>query len=124
MNLRTGPEGGGVYTPLGAEGGYPNQCRIVRRTKETSFKKGEETVLYEGECVWFGSGQMRKFHLGSVVMADFCVEIPYVLNCENLPRSGDIISVEDRCFEWPVVVATPDEVFWMGTTVYFNQTMN
>ena len=124
MNLKTGPNFDMVSIPKGRKGGYPDTCRIVRRTGETSFQKAEETVIYEGECVVFGSGQMRKFHLGNVVMADFCVEIPYVLEGDRLVRSGDLISVENRCKNWDVVVSTPDKVFWMGTTVYFNETMN
>ena len=124
MNLRTGPEGGGIYTDLGAKGGYPHKCKIVRMVGMTEFSDGEELILYEGECVMFGSGQMRKFQLGNVVKADYCVEIPYVLNNEHLVMSGDLISVEGRCENWDVVVSTPDEVFWMGTTVYFNETKN
>lgn len=124
MNLKTGPNFDRVSVPKGRKGGYPDTCRIVRMTGETSFGQGEEKVLYEGECVFFGSGQMRKFHLGNVVMADFCVEIPYVLVGENRIRSGDRITVTDRCKDCDVVVATPDQVFWMGTTVYFNETMN
>ena len=124
MNLKTGPHVDRVSNPKGRKGGYPDHCRIVRKVGETSFSNGEEKVLYEGECVFFGSGQMRKFHLGNVVMADFCVEIPYVLVGDNRVRSGDRITVTDRCKDWDVVVATPDQVFWMGTTVYFNETMN
>ena len=123
MNLRTGQKGG-----------YPHRCRIVRRQGENSFEDAEEVLLYKGECVLFGSGQMRKFTLGSIVKADFCVEIPHALVehgfdegnviTESLIRPGDRITVKDRFEDCEVVLATPDEVFEMGTTVYFNVTMN
>lgn len=125
MNFRTGKDGG-----------YPHHCRIVRRKGETSFRKAEETLIYEGECVLFGSGQMRKFTLGSVVKADFCVEIPHVLvdkSCDkddprvltnSLVKPGDRITVDGRYTDADVVLATPDEVFKLGTTVFFNVTMN
>ncbi|MCQ2245116.1 MAG: hypothetical protein MJZ32_12775 [Bacteroidaceae bacterium] len=123
MNLRTGQKGA-----------YPNFCRIVRRVGETSFKKAEEKLIYEGECVLFGSGQMRKFTLGNIVKADFCVEIPHALVDKACPKGnvmpccfvkpGDRISVEGRFSDCEVVLGTPDEVFEMGTTVYFNATMN
>lgn len=123
MNLRTGQKGG-----------YPHECKIFRLKGETSFKKAEEEIVYEGECVLFGSGQMRKFTLGGIVKADFCVEIPHALIdkgvdkgnviTECLVKPGDRITVKGRFKDCEVVLGTPDEVFEMGTTVYFNATMN
>lgn len=124
MNLKTGPHFDRVHVHHDKEGGYPHHCRIVRRVGETSFKPAEEKVIYEGCCVFFGSGQMRKFHLGNVIMADYCVDIPHVLIEEHNVKSGDRITVVGKCRDWDVVSSIPDEVFWMGTTVFFNETKN
>lgn len=108
-------------------GGYPNHCKIYRKPEETSFQESDkELVLYEGDCVFYGSGQMRKFLYGNVVKADFAVSFPRVIRDPELAiEPGDLIVVEGNC-ETPaeVVDAIPDEVFGMGTQVFFNIVFN
>ena len=133
---------------------YPHWCRIYRHNQTGSdlqfeseadeqFSELEEetceckdsgcvcgcceddiTVLYEGECVKYGSSQMRKYVNGSTIKADHAVDIPDVVFGIN---PGDLIDVRDGNGEWreiEVVVPFPDDVFGMGTTVFFNIAFN
>ena len=103
---------------------YPDVCRIYTNINQTQFNEGKESVLYHGECVKYGSLQMRKYVNSNVVKADFCVDIPHVVKGIF---SGMRIDVEDSQGEFldcEIVTAFADSVYGLGTTVFFNAAMN
>lgn len=108
-------------------GGYPNHCKVYRIVDDNPFKDcTEEKVLYEGDCVFYGSAQMRKYTYANVVKADFAVSFPRVIRDPELKiEPGDLITVDGE-FDEPVEVVTcmADQVFGMGTTVFFNRVFN
>lgn len=73
---------------------YKHYCKIVRRTGETSFSDGEESLVYEGVCRRESSDNIRTFNTGSTSIGqvnhtDYRVSIP-----GKVPtRDGDLITV-------------------------------
>lgn len=107
-------------------GAYPDRCRIYRRRNVSNLSEGDIEIIYQGECHLYGSGQMRKFTNGNVVKADYCVDFPYVLK-RNRILAGDLIDVEgnEGFFEQQeIVVPAGDNIVNLGTTVFFNITLN
>jgi len=103
---------------------YPDHCEVYTYTGQTQFTAGVKSVLYEGECVKYGSSQMRKYVNGNVIKADFCVDIPYIVKDV---RSGRFIDVKDSQGEFKkceIVLGYADVVFGQGTTIFFNVAMN
>lgn len=85
---------------------------------------GEMEIIYEGRCSQYGSGQMRRFQLGSTVKVDLGVDIPYVIRGI---RTGDLIDFQSAQFSYEgceVVAPFTDVSFGMGTSVFFNITAN
>lgn len=103
---------------------YPDHCKIYTMSEQTQFKKGEEIVLYCGECVKYGSSQMRKFVNGNVIKADFCVDIPYVVHDIYSGMKLDVRDSQGVFKGCEIVLAFAESVFGMGTTVFFNVAMN
>lgn len=104
---------------------YPHRCRVYSNAAVSQFSGSDETrVLYEGECIKYGSSQMRKYVNANVVKADFCVDIPHVVKGIF---SGMRLDVEDSQGEFlycEIVTAFADDVYGLGTTVFFNAAMN
>ena len=104
---------------------YPHVCRIYSNAAVSQFSDMEDaTVIYEGECIKYGSKQMRKYVDANVIKADFCVDIPYVIKGIF---SGMKLDVTDSQGEFPnceIVSAFADDVYGLGTTVFFNVAMN
>lgn len=111
---------------------YPDWCRIyhipdvgARSQFMTDEElKEQECVAYEGECVKYGSSQMRKYVKDSTIKADYCVDIPHIVTGI---QSGFRIDVCDAQGQWKdieVVTAFADTVFRLGTTVFFNIAFN
>lgn len=58
---------------------FPHTIKIYRLTDETSFSDGTEEILYQGECLVYGSSQLRTFRTDNVIKCDYAVDIPHVL---------------------------------------------
>ncbi|MBQ0113669.1 MAG: hypothetical protein KBT03_11105 [Bacteroidales bacterium] len=111
---------------------YPHWCRIYHVESDGASKSVQfstpseriEKVIYEGKCHKYGSSQMRKFTNQNVVKADFAVDIPHVVHGIH---PGYLIDVEDGISSYTgveIVVPFPDDISNLGTTVFFNVTMN
>lgn len=103
---------------------YPDYCKIYTFKGQTQFSEGEKVVIYEGECVKYGSSQMRKFVNGNVIKADFCVDIPYVVSNITSGKRIDAFDAQGKFLDCEIVLGFADTVFGLGTTVFFNVAMN
>ena len=103
---------------------YPDYCKVYTFKEQTQFQKGTEEVIYEGECVKYGSSQMRKFVNGNVIKADFCVDIPYIVPNIRSGRKIDVVDAQGSFLKCEIVLGFADTVFGLGTTVFFNVAMN
>lgn len=104
---------------------YPHSCRIYSNPAMTQFSEpGEATVLYEGECIKYGSNQMRKYVNANVVKADFCVDIPHVVKGIFSGMRLDVTDLQGEFLDCEVATAFADDVYGLGTTVFFNVAMN
>lgn len=111
---------------------YPDWCRIYYSEPdgaENQFADDDEReemmhVLYDGECIKYGSSQMRKFANGSVIKADHCVDIPYVIHGIHSGHRIDVCDAQGQWHDIEIVVAYADTTFGLGTTVFFNVTFN
>lgn len=111
-------------------GGYPDWCRVYTRHKSDKHPQfggvsdDDIVVLYEGECKKYGSSQMRKFTNANVVKADYCVDIPYEVKGIEPGMLVDYNDAQESRTGIEIVTAYCDDVFHLGTTVFFNVTMN
>ena len=103
---------------------YPDCCKVYSFEEQTQFSKGSERVIYEGECVKYGSSQMRKFVNGNVIKADFCVDIPYIIRDIYSGMKIDVYDAQGDFEGCEIVLAFADTVYGLGTTIFFNVAMN
>lgn len=103
---------------------YPDTCRIYTSIGQTQFNEEDASVLYEGECIKYGSSQMRKYVNGNVIKADFCVDIPHVVKGIFSGMRLDVEDSQGEFLDCEIVTAFADNVYGLGTTVFFNAAMN
>lgn len=100
---------------------FPHTCKIYRMEGETSFSDGKETVLYEGECMKYGSNNLRTFKTDNVLKGDYAVDVPgLVLGV----CTGDFIDFTDYSGTFTRNMISDPDPSEMGSTFYFNMAKN
>ncbi len=100
---------------------FPHTCKIYRMEGETSFSDGIETVLYEGECLKYGSSNLRTFKTDNVLKGDYAVDVPGLILGVN---KGDFIDFTDYSGTFTRNVISDPSPSEMGSTFYFNMASN
>lgn len=100
---------------------FPHTCKIYRMEGETSFSDGIETVLYEGECMKYGSNSLRTFKTDNVLKGDYAVDVPGLILGVN---RGDLIDFTDYSGTFTKNVISDSSPSEMGSTFYFNMASN
>jgi hypothetical protein len=88
---------------------------------ETSFSDGDETVLYEGECMKYGSNSLRTFKTDNVLKGDYAVDVPGLILGVN---RGNLIDFTDYSGTFTKNVISDPAPSEMGSTFYFNMASN
>ena len=105
---------------------FPHRIRLYRRDDETSFSDGEETLLYEGKCLIYGSSQMRTFKTDGVIKCDYAADVPEILY--GVGEGGVLADIEDFNGRKTGLQVTSCYAGWYGkrkgSTIYLNISQN